>query len=114
MSKENFFLFVTFGSYLTIMEQEEFIPVTLWIAGRGYRIRIKSKDEAGVRLAVKIADQRVTELRSSFAGKDDQDFIAMCLLMYATDQVTENGELNPVQKEIVKDMMDRIEKVTKE
>jgi len=94
------------------MDQEEFIPVTLWIAGRGYRIRIKAKDEAAVRLAVKIADERITELRSSFAGKDDQDFIAMCLLMYATDQVTENGELNPVQKEIVRSMMERIEKVS--
>ena len=114
MSKENFFLFVTFDTYINTMEQESFIPVTLWIAGRGYRIRIKAKDEAAVRLAVKIADQRVTELRTSFAGKDDQDFIAMCLLMYATDQVTENGELNPVQKEMVNSMVERIDKVTKE
>jgi cell division protein ZapA len=96
------------------MEQEEFIPVTLWIAGRGYRIRIKAKDEAAVRLAVKIADERITELRSSFAGKDDQDFIAMCLLMYATDQVTDSGELNPVQKEMINGMIGRIDKVIKE
>jgi len=96
------------------MEQEEFIPVTLWIAGRGYRIRIKAKDEAAVRLAVKIADERITELRSSFAGKDDQDFIAMCLLMYATDQVTDSGELNPVQKEMINSMVERIDKVIKE
>ena len=91
---------------------EEFIPVTLWIAGRGYRIRIKRQDEAAVRLAVKIADERITELRTSFSGKDDQDFIAMCLLMYATDQVTEGNELNPVQKELVKQMTERIERVT--
>jgi hypothetical protein len=91
---------------------EEFIPVTLWIAGRGYRIRIKRQDEAAVRLAVKIADERITELRTSFAGKDDQDFIAMCLLMYATDQVTEGNELNPVQKELVKQMTERIDRVT--
>ncbi|MFA6059264.1 MAG: cell division protein ZapA [Taibaiella sp.] len=91
---------------------EEYIPVTLWIAGRGYRIRIKSQDEAAVRLAVKIADERINELRSSFAGKDDQDFIAMCLLMYATDQVTETNELNPVQKELVRQMMEKIERIT--
>lgn len=91
---------------------EEYIPVTLWIAGRGYRIRIKRQDEAAVRLAVKIADERINELRSSFAGKDDQDFIAMCLLMYATDQVTESNELNPVQKELVKQMMEKIERIT--
>jgi cell division protein ZapA len=88
---------------------EEYIPVTLWIAGRGYRIRIKGQDEAAVRLAAKIADERINELRSSFAGKDDQDFIAMCLLMYATDQVTEGSELNPVQKELVKQMIGKIE-----
>lgn len=90
---------------------EDFIPVTLWLAGRGYRIRIKKQDEAAVRLAAKIADERITELRSSFAGKDDQDFIAMCLLMYATDQVTEGNELNPVQKELVKQMTEKIDRI---
>jgi cell division protein ZapA (FtsZ GTPase activity inhibitor) len=91
---------------------EEYIPVTLWLAGRGYRIRIKKQDEAAVRLAAKIADERINELRHSFAGKDDQDFIAMCLLMYATDQVTEGNELNPVQQELVKNMMEKVSKVT--
>ena len=90
---------------------EDLIPVTLWIAGRGYRIRIKKEDEAAVRLAVKIADERVNELRNSFAGKDDQDFIAMCLLMYATDQVTEANALNPVQKELVSNMSTKIDKI---
>lgn len=90
---------------------EDLIPVTLWIAGRGYRIRIRKEDEAAVRLAVKIADERVNELRNSFAGKDDQDFIAMCLLMYATDQVTEANALNPVQKELVGNMAAKIDKL---
>lgn len=90
---------------------DDLIPVTLWLAGRGYRIRIKKSDEAGIRLAAKIADERVNELRHSYAGKDDQDFLAMCLLMYATDQVTEGSNLNPVQKEAVSRMIEQIEKV---
>lgn len=90
---------------------EELIPVTLWIAGRGYRIKIKKEEEAAIRLAVKIADDRITELRSSFAGKDDQDFIAMCLLMYATDQVTENHEMNANQKHHIQEMIKQIDKV---
>ena len=90
---------------------EDLIPVPLWLAGRGYRIRIRKQDEAAVRLAIKIADERITELRTSFAGKDDQDFIAMCLLMYATDQVTETNELNPVQKELIKQMVEKIDRV---
>lgn len=93
---------------------DELIPVTLWLAGRGYRIRIKKQDEAAVRLAVKIADERVNELRHSYAGKDDQDFIAMCLLMYATDQVTDANALNPVQQELVKQMISKVDKLIDE
>jgi cell division protein ZapA len=90
---------------------EELIPVTLWLAGRGYRIRIKKQDEEGIRLAAKIADERVNELRNSYSGKDDQDFLAMCLLMYATDQVTEANQLNPVQQDAVQQMIEQIDKI---
>jgi len=90
---------------------EDLIPVTLWLAGRGYRIRIKKQDEAGVRLAAKIADERINELRNSYSGKDDQDFLAMCLLMYATDQVTEGNNLNPVQKDTVQNMIQDIDNI---
>lgn len=93
---------------------DELIPVTLWLAERGYRIKIKKKDEAAIRLAVKIADERIAELRTTYAGKDDQDFLAMCLLMYATDQVTEEGQLNPVQKSLLKDMESMIDKALAE
>ena len=63
-----------------------------------------------MRLAVKIADERINELRHSYAGKDDQDFIAMCLLMYATDQVTDANALNPVQQELVHQMIKKVDK----
>jgi cell division protein ZapA len=89
---------------------DELIPVTLWIAERGYRIKIKKEDEAAIRLAVKLADERLAELRNSYAGKDTQDFLAMCLLMYATDQVTDPQQLNPVQQALVQEMEAKIDK----
>lgn len=64
----------------------ELVPVNVIIAGRSYRIRIAPSDEAFVRRAVKKANEQIAELRSIYAGKDDQDFIAMCLLMYSTDK----------------------------
>lgn len=67
---------------------EELITVNVWLAGRSYRIRIRPDEEAAVRASVKTADEKITELRQHYAGKDDQDFIAMCLLMYATDSLT--------------------------
>ena len=93
---------------------EDLIPVTLWLAGRGYRIKIKPQDEEGIRLAVKIADEKVNELRNSYVGKDDHDFLAMCLLMYATDQVTEGSDMNIVQKNIINNMLSKIDQVLDE
>jgi len=58
------------------------------LSGRSYRIRIRPEEEAQVRRAVKVADEKINELRRHYAGKDDQDFLAMCLLMYATDAAT--------------------------
>lgn len=88
---------------------EDLIPVTLWLAGRSYRIKIKPQDEEAIRLAVKIADEKVNELRNSYVGKDDHDFLAMCLLMYATDQATEGGGMNIMQKNIVNSMIEKID-----
>lgn len=88
---------------------KDLIPVTLWIAERGYRIRVKPEDEEIIRLAVKLADEKITELRRSFAGRDDQDFIAMCLLMYATDQVTEPHDLAPAFEHKLSSMIERID-----
>ncbi len=67
------------------MADEELIPINVWLAGRSYRIRITSGEEEAVRKAVKQADAKITELRTQYAGKDDQDFVAMCLLSYAAD-----------------------------
>ena len=71
------------------MDQQELIPIHVWLAGRSYRIRIRAEEEAAVRRAVKAADDQISELRRHYAGKDDQDFVAMCLLMYAADYATD-------------------------
>ncbi len=88
----------------------ELIPVQLWIAGRSYRIRIRREDEEKVRFAVKIAEERISDLRVNYAGRDDQDFIAMCLLMYATDQAIELDALTTVQQDYINTMIAKIDK----
>lgn len=90
---------------------DEFIPLTLWIAERSYRIKAKKSEEEAIRLAVKIADEKIMELRRSFAGKDDQDFLAMCLLLYVTDQVTESDNLDPVSKNKLTSIIDRLDDI---
>lgn len=91
---------------------EELITINLWLAGRSYRIRIKPDEEESVRKAVKVADEKIREMRTHYAGKDDQDFIAMCLLMYATNDVTEST-FDPVAEKEVGDMIKKIDEALK-
>lgn len=78
----------------------ELIPVNVWLAGRSYRLRIHPQEEEEVRKSVKLVNDKILELKRTYAGKDDQDFIAMCLLMYATDNSTSNLNIPVIQHEL--------------
>lgn len=88
---------------------ENTIPITLWLAGRSYRIRVKPEEEQAIRQAMKVAEQRLAKLRNDIVGKDEQDFLAMCLMMYATDQVTDHSGFTPVQQDTIQEMMQSID-----
>jgi len=84
--------------------------LTIWLAGRSYRLRIKPEEESAVRKAVKIADQKVNEMRTHYAGKDDQDFMAMTLLMYAAESAIETYN-NPLLQDELNKLSQKIGKV---
>jgi cell division protein ZapA len=91
------------------MEQDGLIPVNVWLAGRSYRIRIKPQDEEAVRKAVKLAEERILDMRNQYAGKDDQDFIAMCLLTYAADSAIYGSSYNPLLFKELEEIAKRID-----
>jgi cell division protein ZapA len=66
--------------------QENLIPLNLLIGDRTYRVRINPKDEEVVRKTVKTINDKLIEFKTAFAGKDMQDYIAMVLVWFATDQ----------------------------
>jgi cell division protein ZapA (FtsZ GTPase activity inhibitor) len=65
---------------------KELIPVNIVIAERTYRLKIDPADEETVRKTVKLINEKIYEFKSSFAGKDMQDYVAMVLLWFATEQ----------------------------
>lgn len=89
---------------------DDHISINLWLAGRSYRIRILPHEEEAVRKAAKVADEKIQELRNHYAGKDDQDFIAMCLLMYATDNAIEMTSTPMLQSQVA-EMIGKIDQV---
>jgi hypothetical protein len=65
---------------------QDLIPLNLLIGDRTYRVRIQPKDEEVVRKTVKTINDKMLEFKTQFAGKDMQDYIAMVLVWFATDQ----------------------------
>lgn len=64
----------------------ELIAIAALIGDRTYRIKINPSDEEVVRKTLKIINDKILEFKTLFAGKDMQDYIAMVLIWYATEQ----------------------------
>lgn len=65
---------------------EELLPINVLIGDRTYRVKVAPKDEEAVRRTLKQINEKILEFRTQFAGKDMQDYIAMVILWFATQQ----------------------------
>lgn len=88
------------------------IPANVIVAGRSYRLLVEPEEEAFVRASVKRINEQIAELRNSYAAKDDQDFVAMCLLLYATEKKSHAAEASMEQE--LTQMIAQIDKALKE
>ena len=88
---------------------EELIPITAVIGDRSYRVKIEPEDEEVVRKTLKTINDKIIEFKTQFAGKDMQDYIAMVLVWYATEQ---NAALaNELKEETLSGKLDFLEKM---
>jgi cell division protein ZapA len=65
---------------------DQLIPANIVIGDRTYRIKIRMQDEEAVRSTVKVINDKILEFKTQFSAKDMQDYIAMVLVWYATEQ----------------------------
>ena len=70
---------------------KNFIPVNVVIGDRTYRIKIKAEDEEMIRKLSKKLNVQLNNFKSQYAGKDMQDYIAMALLWFVSEN-HENGD----------------------
>ena len=92
---------------------EELIPVNILIADRTYRLKIEPADEEMVRKTASLINDKITEFKTNFAGKDMQDYIAMVIIWYATMNAG-NSENSAQMEEIAKSLQkleSRLDKV---
>ena len=62
------------------------IPINIIVADRSYRLKIDPEDEEIVRSTLKTINEKIVDFKTNFAGKDMQDYVAMVLLWFATEQ----------------------------
>jgi Cell division protein ZapA len=87
----------------------ELIAISAVIADRSYRIKIDPIDEEAVRKTLKTINDKIVEFKTMFAGKDMQDYIAMVLIWYATEQTA--GEIKDIDNENIANRLIIIEKM---
>ncbi|MEN9497876.1 MAG: hypothetical protein RL750_775 [Bacteroidota bacterium] len=88
------------------------IPISAVIGDRSYRIKIQPDDEEVVRKTLKMINDKIVEFRSLFAGKDMQDYIAMVIIWFATEQLAQ--QTAGLEIEEVEEGLERIEKLVDE
>jgi len=88
---------------------EQLIPATITIADRSYRIKLDPKDEEVVRKTVKTINDKIIEFKTMFSGKDMQDYVAMALVWYATDQ--NSNPASDVERENISDKLNLLERM---
>ena|SRR5262252_2720430 len=87
----------------------ELIPVTVMIADRSYRIRIHPKDEEVLRKTIKTINEKIIEFKTQFAGKDMQDYVAMVLMWFATEQNA--AVVQQVEKDNIASRLETLERM---
>jgi hypothetical protein len=87
----------------------DLIAISALVGDRSYRIKIEPADEEVVRKTLKTINDKIIEFKTQFAGKDMQDYIAMVLVWYATEQ--HSGTTASVDKEHLAGQLAQLEKM---
>jgi cell division protein ZapA (FtsZ GTPase activity inhibitor) len=65
------------------------MPINVTIGDRSYRVRVSPADEEMVRRVIRKINEQILSFKTQYAGKDMQDYIAMVLLWFVTEQQEE-------------------------
>ena len=87
----------------------ELIAISALIGDRTYRIKIEPGDEEVVRKRLKTINDKIIEFKTMFAGKDMQDYVAMALVWYATEQ--NSSSATDVERDNISDKLNLLERM---
>jgi cell division protein ZapA len=77
----------------------EAISISLRLGNRQYKLKVAPEHEEHVRKSIQVINDKMLELKKTFTGRDEQDYMAMTLL----DYITRNDAPQHVQIEKIDD-----------
>lgn len=83
--------------------QPQLVTLNLVLGDRTYRLKVAPQDEEVVRKTAKLINDKMLEYKTQFAGKDMQDYLAMVLIWFATEQntaITQALQSEPVERKL--------------
>jgi len=79
---------------------DDILSIKLNIAERFYSIKIKSDEEAKVRMAAKTINDKLRSLKDNLPNKDMQDWLAVACLWFVIELIDTQGKANTAVKGI--------------
>jgi len=70
----------------------DLLNISVTIADRPYRLKVNQEEEAQVRNAAKVLNDKIIEFQNSYHANDKQDYLAMAALLLTTDFLKLEGE----------------------
>ena len=72
---------------------QDLITINLPVGDRTYRLKIKAEDEQTVRTMAKKMNDQLNQFKSQYPGKDMQDYLAMSLLTFVTEEQPSHAQV---------------------
>lgn len=89
---------------MKMSENNTLININVQICDRPYRLKVKPAEEEVVRKAAKNISEKVKELQEQYAGKDKQDYLAMCALTLSVENQSVQNVQQHIDSEILNDI----------
>jgi cell division protein ZapA (FtsZ GTPase activity inhibitor) len=77
------------------MSTQERIHRDVVIANRTYPLKIDKNDEEKILSIVKSVNHKIEQLKATYDAKDNQDYLAMCILQLYTHQAATSQHTSP-------------------
>ena len=89
------------------------LTISVTIADRPYRLKIRKEEEERVRKAAKKINERIKQYSENYAFNDRQDLLAMVSLEFANSSMVFEGQLKDTDQDVA-DKLTEIDNILSE